>query len=216
MKYKLLVLDIDGTIITQGYGISNRLEKAVAKVQKKGILVTLTTGRMFQTALPFINDLNITLPIICYQGALIKNPKNKELIFNEPINLNLAQKILEIAKNKKIHLNIYINDALYMTRPKTAKTKKYLQIERPDKVHYINMNTYKLKQVPTKFIMIDERKRIDQIEKNIQKEFKNRLLTTRGIRDFLDILNINASKGKALKVLRKYLDIKKTRNYFYW
>ncbi len=212
MKYKLLVLDIDGTIITETSRISDRVKSAVREVQKKGILVTLTTGRMFRTTLPFIHVLNITLPVICYQGALIKNPKNNELIFYEPIPLDLAQKVVEVIKKEKVHMNVYINDALYMTRPKSPEAKEYLKIEKQNintKLNYIDLENYKLKQSPTKFIIISNKMYINRIEKYIQKEFKDKLSTTRGIREFLDVLNFGTSKGKALKILADYLGIKK-------
>lgn len=212
MKYKLLVLDIDGTIITKTNRISDRTKNAVREVQKKGILVTLTTGRMFRTALPFIHDLNIALPVICYQGALIKNPKNNELLFHEPIPLNLAQKVVEVIKKEKIQLNVYINDALFMTRPKSPEAKQYLKIEKQNRnteQNYINLENYKLKQSPTKFTIISNRVHINKIEKYFQNEFKNELSTTRGIREFLDVLNLGISKGKALKILTDYLGIKK-------
>jgi len=212
MKYKLLVLDVDGTIITELSRISDHVKNAVREVQKKGILVTLTTGRMFRTTLPFVHDLNITLPVICYQGALIKNPLNKELIFHEPIPLDLAQKVVDVAKKEKVHLNFYINDTLYMTHPKSPEAKEYLKIEKQNRnteQNYINLENYKLKKSPTKFIIISDKTHINKVEKYIQKEFKDELSTTRGIRDFLDILNIGISKGKALKILADYLGVKK-------
>jgi Cof subfamily protein (haloacid dehalogenase superfamily) len=212
MKYKLLILDVDETIITEKIGLSQRLKKDVAEVQKKGILVTLITGRMYRTTLPFAKELHITLPIICYQGALIKNPLSNKLISHEPVPLDLAREVVEIAKQEKAHLNIYLHDSLYMTKPKTPEAKEYLRIEKQNKksqFHYINLKTFTLKESPTKLIIISNIKTINKIERKAKKIFKNQLTTTRGFPKFLDFLKFGVSKGKALKILVSYLGIKK-------
>jgi len=211
-KYKLLILDIDGTIVTLGIKVSPRLIKTVKEVQKKGILVTLITGRMFRTSLPFVKQLNITLPIICYQGALIKNPLTQELLFHEPLPFDLAKQLIEIAKKEGVHLNIYLNDVLYMTRPKIPEAFEYLKIEKQNKktnYRYINLATYKLPGSPTKLIMISNKKHIDRIEKRLNRLFKNQITTTRGFPNFLDFLKFGVSKGQGLRIVADYLGIKK-------
>ncbi len=55
--------------------------RVVREIMDLGVMVTLSTGRMFQSALPFARQLGITLPLICYQGALIKNPVSRESFF---------------------------------------------------------------------------------------------------------------------------------------
>jgi len=212
MKYKLLLLDIDGTIVSLNFKLSSRLKNAVREAQKRGILVTLTTGRMFKTSLPFVKELNITLPIICYQGALIKNPLNNELIYHEPVPVDLAKEVIKIAREEKTHLNLYLNDNLYITKPRIPEAFEYLKIEKQSShthLNYININHYELKESPTKLIIISNVKTLNKIERKCQRLFKGKLDTTRGFPKFLDILKLGVSKGNALKILRNYLKIEK-------
>ena len=76
MTYKLLALDIDGTIHDRQTDtpLTERTKRAVARVLETGAGVTLATGRMYNSSLPFSRALGITLPIICYQGAFTSNP----------------------------------------------------------------------------------------------------------------------------------------------
>ena len=56
MGYKLIALDIDGTIRNADYPISNRTRDALNKVRELGAVVTVATGRMFQSAVKTTSD----------------------------------------------------------------------------------------------------------------------------------------------------------------
>ena len=73
---KLFVSDIDGTILESGKKISARNIQAVQKMVAAGITVTIATGRMYSAALPIAKELGVNVPIITYDGALIKSRRN--------------------------------------------------------------------------------------------------------------------------------------------
>jgi Cof subfamily protein (haloacid dehalogenase superfamily) len=70
---RLLVLDLDGTVLQPDLGVSPRVVAAVAAVQERGIPVTIATGRMYRSASRHAATLGIRLPIVCYQGAYIRD-----------------------------------------------------------------------------------------------------------------------------------------------
>ena len=70
---KFIVVDLDDTLIGMDLRVSSRNKKAIRRALKKGIQVTIATGRTFQTAEPFVQKLGIRLPVICYNGALVRN-----------------------------------------------------------------------------------------------------------------------------------------------
>ena len=113
-KIKLIALDIDETILPQNNIISDRVKKTVEEAQKRGIKVLIATGRMHKSAMPVAKNLNLTSPIISYQGAMIKNfYENEDIIFHCPLRENHAKKIVEILKDDDVQLNIYMDDNLY-------------------------------------------------------------------------------------------------------
>lgn len=69
---KLIVLDLDGTIIREDQSISIEDRIAIARAQKAGVPVAIATGRIFPTAEQWIHKLNITTPVICCNGAEIR------------------------------------------------------------------------------------------------------------------------------------------------
>jgi hypothetical protein len=69
---RLLALDLDGTIMTDHLPISARTRRAVALARARGVRVVLASGRMYRSALPHVVALEMDGPLICYQGAYIR------------------------------------------------------------------------------------------------------------------------------------------------
>ena len=73
MSIKLFVTDLDGTLLLKGQQVSQENIDAVQAAVKAGVTVTIATGRMYQAALPVAQALGVDVPIITYNGALIKS-----------------------------------------------------------------------------------------------------------------------------------------------
>ena len=82
MTYRLLALDIDGTLLDRQTDtpLTERTKRAIGSVLETGAGVTLATGRTSNSAIPFSRDLGLTLPIISYQGSLTSNPVTNEIV----------------------------------------------------------------------------------------------------------------------------------------
>ena len=79
---KLFVSDLDGTMVISGKYPSEKNIAAVQKMINAGITVTIASGRMYRAALPIAKKLGVNVPIITYNGALIKTV-NGEIIHSE-------------------------------------------------------------------------------------------------------------------------------------
>ena len=73
MMIKMFVTDIDGTILVPSKKVSERNIEAVHKMIAAGIKVIIATGRMHSAALPVAAQLGVPVPIISYNGAVIKS-----------------------------------------------------------------------------------------------------------------------------------------------
>ena len=69
---RLLALDLDGTILPEDRPISGRTRLAVGRARAAGVRVVLATGRMYRSALPHVEALGLDGPVICYQGAYVR------------------------------------------------------------------------------------------------------------------------------------------------
>jgi Cof subfamily protein (haloacid dehalogenase superfamily) len=74
MPYRLLALDVDGTLLDPAGALRPAVQQAIAAVQQCGLRVILCTGRRFRTARPLAQQLRLSEPLIVHNGALVKDP----------------------------------------------------------------------------------------------------------------------------------------------
>ena len=87
MKYKLIAADLDGTLMGEDAIISPKVKDVVRRAMEKGVRFTIATGRAFDSALLFAQELGINAPLICYQGGLIKDHLNGRVIYEQSLPL---------------------------------------------------------------------------------------------------------------------------------
>jgi len=72
-RYKLLALDLDGTLLNSSEEISDTNLLSLSSARQEGVKVIITTGRSTPSAIKFIQKVNIPDPSITYNGAVIHN-----------------------------------------------------------------------------------------------------------------------------------------------
>ena len=112
MKIKLFVSDIDGTLLLPGQKVTAKNIAAVNKMVSTGITVTIATGRMYRAALPIALELGVNVPIITYNGALIKSVDG-EIIHAQYLPENLVTEITKFYQRRGWYLQNYSEDNLY-------------------------------------------------------------------------------------------------------
>jgi Cof subfamily protein (haloacid dehalogenase superfamily) len=73
MHYRLLALDVDGTLLDPAGELRSAVQEAVMAVQQRGLRVVLCTGRRFRTARPLAQALQLDGPLVVHNGALVKD-----------------------------------------------------------------------------------------------------------------------------------------------
>ena len=91
MPYRLLALDVDGTILDPNGELRPAVQQAIAAVRKQGIQVILCTGRRFRSALPIAQRLALETPLVVHNGALVKDPTNAETLYQTVIGSTVYQ-----------------------------------------------------------------------------------------------------------------------------
>jgi len=100
LPIRLVALDIDGTLIGEDLLLRDRTVAAVRAARHRGVSVSLVTGRMSTSAIPFARELGLTDPIVAYQGALIRalRPEGDErlgrLLHHEPLGVEAAREVV--------------------------------------------------------------------------------------------------------------------------
>ncbi|MBT3362470.1 MAG: HAD family phosphatase [Chloroflexi bacterium] len=203
--YKLLALDLDGTLIGKELTISSKTKNAIAQLMSRGVTVTIATGRMFQSARPFAKELNISTPLICYQGAMVGNPVTGEILSHLPIPLPLAKQAIEAVRKEGLHINAYLDDQLYVDHL-NEHAELYSVISKVEAHPVGDLMTF-LDRDPTKLVIIGKPSEIDQITSKLSDQFISMLYVAKSYARFCEIAHPDCGKGRALSILADQLGI---------
>jgi 5-amino-6-(5-phospho-D-ribitylamino)uracil phosphatase len=93
-RYRLLAIDIDGTLVNSRDEITPAIDAALREAAAAGMHVVLATGRRYSRALPLVAPLRIEVPLITASGALIKNPLDHATLFQAAFDPPLLGEVL--------------------------------------------------------------------------------------------------------------------------
>lgn len=203
-EIKLVALDLDDTLLRTDLTISPRAQDAIRKAVGLGCAVTFATGRMYKSARPFAVELGLDLPLITYVGALVKYVDGRE-VYHRPLELELALRILNFLRPYGYHINVYINDELYMEK-ESPEGARYANVSKVP-VHFVEDLRQSLQTNPTKILVLAAPPQVNALMKELEKAFSGQVHITRSKPHFLEISDLGATKGQALAGLAASLNL---------
>jgi len=205
MKFKLIAVDLDDSLLYHDLTVSKRNRKAIQEAVRRGIVVTIATGRMYRATRPFIDMLDIHAPVITYQGAMIVDGETNEILHHSPVPLELARKVLDFANQEKVHVQAF------------SKDEYYFEVDNRFSELYGSVIGFKGRPVgplkdflwesPTKMIIIDEPQKIKALYGQAHQIFGNQLEISISKPHYLEFTHPDANKGKAVQYLSNLLSI---------
>ncbi|UXH45748.1 Cof-type HAD-IIB family hydrolase [Rossellomorea vietnamensis] len=91
----LIVLDLDGTLLTDEKKISSKTHDILKKARHKGHEVMIATGRPFRASELYYQQLQLTTPIVNFNGAFVHHPTDPSWgVYHEPMDLDVAKQII--------------------------------------------------------------------------------------------------------------------------
>jgi len=201
MSFKLLALDLDDTLLNETFCISRENRDAINRAVRQGVLVTLATGRMFRSALPYAKELKIDLPLITYHGALVRTAMQGETLYHRPVPLHLAKRVIAYCEERGFHMNVYVNDELFVACENENDYSRYYQSIANVKVTVVGDLQKFLQMPPTKLTVINREGLLLGLIDKLKKCFGTELSIRLSKPHFLEITDCMATKGEALKSL---------------
>ena len=128
MKYKVLVLDIDGTLVNSKKEITLATKEGIALALDKGVKVVIASGRPTPGVLPIARELELTKRggyILSFNGGKIINCQTKEIIYEKNISKDLIPVLEELADYHKVNMMTYEEEAIITKTPNDS----YIAIE---------------------------------------------------------------------------------------
>jgi len=208
MEIKLIACDLDGTLLNSERRVSERNKKAVQAVMAAGKMFIIATGRMYIAARPFAEQLELDVPIVTYNGALIRGSKSGKVFLEQPIKLETAQEVLDYIKKTGYYINYYVGDKLYI-KEHNANSFKYGEMQGiHDCIEALGEGFFTAQQRPYKLLMMLKSQELPELLLQFKEQFKGKLDVTSSHPEFLELMEPGVNKWQAIKALAAKYDIK--------
>ena len=210
-QYSLLVIDIDGTLISKDSTISPENIEALDATRNNGITVALSTGRTITSCRRIIEQLSLGGYHIFFDGALVSNSNNSDHVHIRPVAKELIKEMVEFAQNYDIDLEL-ASAARYFAARETWSTE-------------IKRNVFDIETIIGDLILPCENEiiiRLDIVITNAEeqtkadifmKQFADRISFSQAYSPqlpdvrFVNIITPGTSKGEALRALAGHLKV---------
>jgi len=209
---KLVVSDMDGTLLNKEGRISPQNEKAIQSAREMGVPFVLCSGRIYSAVKPYAEYLKLKAPIIGCNGAIIKSPETGEVLYINEMNPEVVCEVVDIFRKYDHYFHFYDEDTVYAE--KRGPLFDYIE-KMSKKLGGSGIKTEIVEDVKTivgksvqvlkmGFNMID-----DEVTPKIIEEVKNikGLTVVQSAPSLMDIMNEDVSKGKALEALANIFNI---------
>lgn len=203
--YKLVAADLDDTLLDKDFQLTGPVRQAVAAVRDAGAHFTISTGRMYRSAARLAGELGIDLPLITYQGALVKNSLSGEVLIYRPLPLEHARRIIARIHQKGFHINAYLDDRLLVERD-TPEGRRYAAVAGVAQEVVGDLLDY-LDRDPTKVLAIAGEPELDALAAEMEPVCGGLVHIVKSKPYFLEFSHIEATKGHALADLAGRLGI---------
>lgn len=207
--YKLIALDMDGTLLREDKTISKETLRAIQKAKARGVKVVLSTGRPIAGIDRYLNELDLKREgdyAIAYNGALVQNTKTRETIAQTLMTLEDVSYLY--ALSKKLNVNIHL---LTKNSCITPKWNTYSQLEKDINeipLEIADFNNLDANTTIVKIMMVDEPEVLSEAIAKLPKEVYEKYSVLRSAPYFLEFLDKKVNKGYGVELLAKKLGIK--------
>lgn len=205
MSIKLVAVDLDDTLLDRNTAVSSRTRQAIQAAIDQGVTVTVATGRMYPSALPYARQLKLDVPIITYNGALITACLSEKRLYYRPLDYDVACQVLELFRERGWYIQSYINDILYV-KEDNDWSRLY---ERTAGItaEKIGDKLFQPTEAPTKLLSIAEPAKVDEIRETVRSLFGEKLYIANSKPTYLELAHSDVNKGRALAFLADRLQI---------
>jgi Cof subfamily protein (haloacid dehalogenase superfamily) len=212
----LLLLDLDGTVLAADLTIRPRVRAAVADAMAAGVVVTIASGRMYRSLVPYARLLGLEAPLIAYQGALIRelpglDGRPGRILDHRPLDRDVARQALAwcLAQGLDPHLNIHDRLIIARSDEDTADYERATGVNAelvPDLAAALEL----LPDPPTKILAVGPAGRPEALLEAARSTFGQRVEVTVSHPQYLELTAPGVTKGRAMRWLADHLGIPPT------
>ena len=212
LKYKMLVTDMDYTLLNKEKKVSDRNREALRRAMEKGVHMVVATGRIYTSARIYAKLLGLDTPIIASNGALIKDAS--KTIFRDILSQDTVREMLRLCHKYGVYCHFFTENTIY--------SEKLINVS----LRYTEWNKYMGEEDQVKIRIVDDGEEIveaaktevlkavvfDEDDEKIQK-LRDGIMETgivsvsQSMKHNLEVMNKGVNKGNAVRILAQMYGI---------
>ncbi len=204
MEYKIIVLDLDGTLTNRDKVITPRTKEALMKAQEMGKIVVLASGRPTPGVMPLAKELELSRYggyILSFNGGMIVSCSTGEVVFSSQLPAQVNSRVIDLAAEHRVDIMTYEGDHII------ASNASYQYIALESRVCHMDvkeisqieaMKNYVTFPVP-KFILTDDGDYLVTVEPKVKAALGKNYSVYRSDPYYLEVLPKGIDKAKSLE-----------------
>lgn len=202
MKYKLVVTDIDGTLVDDNKEISEATLFYIDNFRREGGFFTIATGRGEKAAGPFIEKLHLDIPAIIFNGGELYHPKTGPLYVHY-LDKNIFDMVIDSLRDTDIGIVTYHRDRIFISDYRKSHDLYMAQ----EKVEVERIPDIKEVKEANKILLVGDVGKAKRLIEDLERKSGVKINHIQTEDFYLEVLPDNVSKGEGLKELCSYLGV---------
>jgi Cof subfamily protein (haloacid dehalogenase superfamily) len=149
--FRLVAFDLDNTLVGPNLTLSARVKAAVAQAQAQGVRVTIATGRGPQPTDQYAEALDLTTPLICFQGGMIYDHRARQVLHETRLDPALIPVVVQLAQERGWNLHFELPGVTYLARG-ANHSQRLLDLLRMAHLEHVDDLAASLPDTPHKFM----------------------------------------------------------------
>ena len=173
--FRLAAFDLDNTLIGPDLSLSPRVKAAVARALAQGVAVTIATGRGPSPTDQYAAELNLTAPLICFQGGIVYDYRARRVLYETRLDPAVVPIIVRLAQERGWHLQFESPGMIYLPRESNHPEGLFELLRVSNWTRVDNFLT-DLPETPHKFILsVHDRAERDTLAAELRASFDKEL-----------------------------------------
>jgi Cof subfamily protein (haloacid dehalogenase superfamily) len=203
---KMVIADVDGTLVTQEKVLTKRATEAVLRLHDAGIQFSVTSGRPPRGMAMLIEPLKLTQPLAAFNGGVLIQPDLATVVAQNFLPAGVPEQVIDSIEKHGLDVWIY-TATVWFVRDVNAPhvAREQWTVKFPPKV----VKTFDglLGQVAKIVGVSDNLEAVAKCEKDVQQAGGTHISAARSQPYYLDVTHPKANKGEVVLAMSKLLNI---------
>src|SRR6267154_1959858 len=203
---RMVIADVDGTLVTQEKVLTKRAAQAVLSLHEAGIQFSVTSGRPPRGMAMLIDPLKLTQPLAAFNGGVLIKPDLKTVVDQKFLPAGVPEKVIEAIANHGLDVWVYTDTEWFVRDPNAAHVaREQWTVKFPPTV--VKTFAGLLGRVAKIVGVSDDLERVAKCEKDVQQAGGTHVSAARSQPYYLDVTHPEANKGEVVLSISRLLNI---------